>query len=230
MRKIDNIIKWTIVSIFVGLYGLVSIISTIHTIDFFGMSNNSTMATTLAIAFEVGAAACLGAIVILDKTSRWLVWTLFILITGMQMMGNAYYAYSHLHDFQNWVDLFGISEQEPIFQKRILSIVSGAILPIVALGFIKSLVDYIRPSVKEEIVKLEQKEDHLESNQEDIEDIKPQSKGVERKIAKAIQNNPELKDKINQEIKKLDVEDKYTKSEEPVVQPKQEPSYKFGAM
>jgi hypothetical protein len=29
-----------------------------------------------------------------------------------------------------------------------LSIVSGAILPIVALGFIKSLVDYIKPEPK----------------------------------------------------------------------------------
>ena len=39
-------------------------------------------------------------------------------------------------------------ESEPIVQKRILAIVSGAILPVVALGFIKSLVDYIRPEEK----------------------------------------------------------------------------------
>ena len=34
-------------------------------------------------------------------------------------------------------------------KKRVLSIVSGAILPLVALGFIKSLVDYIRPEQPE---------------------------------------------------------------------------------
>jgi hypothetical protein len=61
-------------------------------------------------------------------------------------MGNAYYAYVHLENYQAWVELFGLIEEEPIFQKRILSIVSGAILPLVALGFIKSLVDYIKPS------------------------------------------------------------------------------------
>jgi len=33
-----------------------------------------------------------------------------------------------------------------LFQIRILSIISGAILPVVALGFIKSLVDYIKPT------------------------------------------------------------------------------------
>ena len=150
MTKRDNIVKWTIVSIFVALYAMVSIISTIHVIDFFRLSNPEWLAVTLAIAFEVGAAACLGAIVILDRTSRWLVWALFILITGMQMMGNMYYAYSHLQDFKNWIELFGLQEEEIIYQKRILSIVSGAILPIVALGFIKSLVDYIRPSKPED--------------------------------------------------------------------------------
>jgi hypothetical protein len=63
----------------------------------------------------------------------------------MQIQGNMFYAYTHLENFQNWVDLFGLQEEEIITQKRILSIVSGAILPVIALGFIKSLVDYIRP-------------------------------------------------------------------------------------
>ena len=155
MNKRDNIIKWTIVGIFVGLYAMVSIISTIHVIDFFRLSNPNWLAVTLAIAFEVGAAASLGAIVILDKTSRFMVWMLFLIITGMQMMGNMYYAYTHLTEYQSWSELFGLIEEEVIYQKRILSLISGAILPLVALGFIKSLVDYIRPS-KEEPKEVEQ--------------------------------------------------------------------------
>jgi len=146
MEKRDNIIKWTIVGIFVGLYAMVSIISTIHVIDFFRLSNPNWLAVTLAIAFEIGAAASLCAIVILDKTSRFMVWMLFLIITAMQMMGNTYYAYTHLIEFRSWSELFGLIEDEPIYQKRILSLISGAILPLVALGFIKSLVDYIRPS------------------------------------------------------------------------------------
>jgi hypothetical protein len=51
----------------------------------------------------------------------------------------------HLVDYQAWVELIGLVDSEVIEQKRILSIVSGAILPLVALGFIKSLVDYIKP-------------------------------------------------------------------------------------
>jgi hypothetical protein len=46
--------------------------------------------------------------------------------------------------------LFGLSEEEPVFQKRILSVISGAILPLVSLGFIKALVDYIRPNSTKE--------------------------------------------------------------------------------
>ena len=169
MSKRDNIIKWSIIGIFVGLYTLVSIISTIHVIDFFRLSNPNWLAITLAIAFEIGAAASLAAIVILDKTSKSLVWMLFLLITGMQMMGNMYYAYVHLEDYLNWSELFGIMEEEVIFQKRVLSIVSGAILPIVALGFIKSLVDYIKPSDANELKRDYQELKDFDEAEEEIE-------------------------------------------------------------
>lgn len=296
MNKRDNIVKWSIISIFVGLYALVSTISTIHVIDFFKLSNPDWLAITLAIAFEIGAAACLGAIIILNKTSKTLVWILFILITLMQMTGNMYYAYSHVQNYQGWAELFGLVEEEPIFQKRILAFISGAILPIVALGFIKSLVDYIRPSEEKSVssfptsvndqitdsvtqsIHVEddiEEEDDIEVDppnenlinakrvwdtvkelreeglletptKEDIEDeptafanseyrldddyiidadslidyhdsdedLDEHSKSVkqtERKLAMAIANDPELKEKLNEAIKKLNVEDKYTK-------------------
>ena len=135
-----------IISTFVTLYLLVSIISTIHVIDFFLMSNPKWLAISLAIAFEVGAAASLASIITLDKMNKGIVWGLFILLTLMQAMGNTYYTYVHLINFQGWIELFGLVDEELIYQKRVLSIVSGAILPIVALGFIKSLVDYIKPA------------------------------------------------------------------------------------
>lgn len=279
MSKRDNIIKWSIISIFVGLYSMVSVISTIHVIDFFRISNPEWLAITLAIAFEVGAAACLGAIIILDKTSKALVWILFILITGMQVMGNMYYAFSHVTDFKSWIELFGLNEEEIVYQKRILSIVSGAILPIVALGFIKSLVDYIRPNkeisefVDEEpndnllkakevwnkVNKLKEEgklpthneiedepsalaftpyeDEVLETIEEDlIEDEvsekteESHSKDVERRIAKVIANNPELKAKLSEEIKKLENEDKYTNPIESSVANVNEEKRTFGGM
>jgi len=114
-------------------------------IDFFKLSNPSWLAISLAVAFEIGAAASLASLIVLDKMNKSLVWSLFIVLTGMQMMGNTYYAFSHIHEYDTWVQLFGLVDEDPIYQKRILSIISGAILPLVALGFIKSLVDYIKP-------------------------------------------------------------------------------------
>jgi hypothetical protein len=143
--------SYFIIGTFVTLYLLVSVISAIHVIDFFKLSNPTWLAISLAIAFEVGAAASLASIITLEKMNKGIVWGLFIILTLMQAMGNTYYAYTHLTDFQGWIELFGLAEEELIYQKRVLSIVSGAVLPIVALGFIKSLVDYIKPSDNVEI-------------------------------------------------------------------------------
>jgi len=144
-----------IIGTFVSLYLLVSIISTIHVIDFFKLSNPDWLAISLAIGFELGAAASLAALITLDKMNKTMVWSLFIVITAMQMQGNMYYAYVHIKDYQGWVELFNLVEWEPIAQKRLLAAVSGAILPLVALGFIKSLVDYIKPESDTDPIRVE---------------------------------------------------------------------------
>lgn len=145
MENKSRLVSGFIIGTFVTLYLMVSVISTIHVIDFFKLSNPDWLAISLAIAFEVGAAASLASLIALKKMNKGLVWMLFFLLTAMQAMGNTYYAYTHLQNFQGWIELFGLVEEELIYQKRILSIISGAVLPVVALGFIKSLVDYIKP-------------------------------------------------------------------------------------
>ena len=87
-----------IIGTFVTLYLLVSVISTIHVIDFFKLSNPTWLAVSLAIAFEVGAAASLASLITLDKMNKGIVWGLFIILTLMQAMGNTYYAYTHLQN------------------------------------------------------------------------------------------------------------------------------------
>ena len=151
----DKLVHRFIIGTFVSLYLLVSIISTIHVIEFFKLSNPYWLAVSLAIGFELGAAASLASLIILDKMNKTLVWMLFGAITLMQMQGNMYYAFVHMENFQGWSELFGLIEEDIVYQKRVLSAVSGAILPLVALGFIKSLVDYIKPPteslIKEEV-------------------------------------------------------------------------------
>jgi hypothetical protein len=141
----ERLLHIFIISIFCGLYFLVATISMINSVAFFDLSHSGLMSWSLAIGFEIGAAASLAAIIILEKTNKSMVWGLFLLLTSFQMMANSFHAFINLEDYMGWIELFGLEESEPLFQKRILSIVSGAILPLVALGFIKSLVDYVRP-------------------------------------------------------------------------------------
>ena len=150
----NKLVSGFIIGTFVMLYVLVSLISTIHVIDFFELSNPRSMAIALAVAFEIGAAASLASLITLDKMNKTLVWALFIAITAMQMQGNMYYAFMNLESYETWAELFNLIEEEPLFQKRVLAFVSGAILPLVALGFIKSLVDYIKPD--EEVKEIEE--------------------------------------------------------------------------
>lgn len=142
----DKLIRTFIISVFVLLYLMVSGISMVNSFDFFHLSQGTTMSWILAISFEVGAACSLASLIILDRVNKNIVWILFILLTFFQIMNNVYHTFIHLNDYQGWIELFGLNEEDQIFQKRILSIISGAILPLVALGFIKSLVDYIKPS------------------------------------------------------------------------------------
>jgi hypothetical protein len=162
-----NLTHKFIIGTFVSLYLMVSIISTIHVVDFFELSNPYWLAVTLAIAFELGAAASLASIITLDKMNKTLIWSLFIVITLMQMQGNMYYAFKNINEYETWSQLFNLIEEDPIYQKRILAFVSGAILPLVALGFIKSLVDYIKPAKE---LTLEEKEEIVETIIDNIED------------------------------------------------------------
>jgi len=152
----NKLVNFFIISTFVTLYVIVSLISCIHTIDFFLLSNPRWLAISLAVAFEIGAAASLAAIIALDKMNKTMIWGLFIILTGMQAMGNAYFAYVNVHDFQGWIELFGLVDYDIITQKRILAVVSGAILPLIALGFIKSLVDYLKPDKETKNILLEE--------------------------------------------------------------------------
>ena len=224
----NTLIKRFVIGTFVSLYALVSIISTIHVIDFFELSNPYWLAVTLAIGFEIGAAASLASLVILKKMNKTIVWSLFIAITLMQMQGNMYYAFVNLGDFSAWSELFDLIEEDLIYQKRILAFVSGAILPLIALGFIKSLVDYIKPEDDvEETVSVGTLGDNIEDNDdfeiqpskeyfEDIEEEVKQPTREERRqiLADMVKHDQEL-GLYDVEVEDLDVEADHIEFEEP---------------
>lgn len=188
-----NLTSKFIIGTFVTLYLMVSIISTIHVIDFFELSNPYWLAVTLAIAFELGAAASLASLIAMEKMNKTLVWMLFITITLMQMQGNMYYAFKNITDYSTWSELFNLIDDDPIYQKRILAFVSGAILPLVALGFIKSLVDYIKPE-KESEMPLEEKMESMRKVVDSYDDLNKELTKEQREeiLAEMMKNDQDL--------------------------------------
>jgi hypothetical protein len=202
---------WFILFTFVGLYVIVSLISTIHVVEFFSISNPKWLAISLAIAFELGAAASLSSLVVLKKMNKTLVWSLFIVLTAMQAMGNTYYSYTHLQNFDSWIELFGLVDEDIIYQKRILSILSGAILPFVALGFIKSLVDYIKPEDEEreekktEELKEKEESEAIELETEELNQEKDSSESDADEKTQEENPTPKVEDQIEDlPVKKIE--------------------------
>ncbi len=201
----EKAVHLSIIGIFVSLYFLVATISMINSVAFFDLSHSGLMSWSLAIGFELGAAASLAAIIILDKTNKTMVWSLFLLLTAFQMMANSFHAFVNLEDYMGWIELFGLEEEEPIFQKRILSVVSGAVLPLVALGFIKSLTDYIRPEetvTEEEVFTALDKPKSSDNVAEVINDqpVKTSEKVIDDSSKEKENNEDSVNPKINDAV------------------------------
>ena len=160
--------SWWIVIAFIIVPLVVSVVSTIHVVSFFQLSNYYALSLTLALAFEIGALSSLAGLVAMDKINKGTVWLIFILLTIFQMMGNTYYSYdttstkmiSDSNLIKNFTELFGFSMEDAsdiIFIKRIIAILSGAILPVISLSFLHLLVTYIsKTELKEKKTILEE--------------------------------------------------------------------------
>ena len=196
----------------------------INSVAFFDLAHTGLMNWALAIGFELGAAASLAAIIILDKTNKWMVWGLFLLLTAFQMMANSFHAFINLQDYQGWIELFGLQEEEVIFQKRVLSIVSGAVLPIVALGFIKSLTDYLKPEKDETEILLEEPANkaHLEESLKQAEKIvevkDKQLEKIEKVVEEARKEEPAEIEDIKKKHRERIESKAETIKEEPKIQ------------
>lgn len=219
MNKSEKILKYSIGVLFLLLYMLVATISAICSIDFFKLSHSHAMSICLAVAFELGAMCSLCAGVFM-KSNRTLSFGLFTLLTLFQMMGNVFHSYTNLASgFIEWINLFGLDELETIAQKRIVAAVSGAILPIVALGFIKCFVDYndkTESRLEDEITVTEETNKQLnETKNGDLTDeIKTEEKTIIKKEETPYSANSNTKVDKPEQKPKQDIKTDSNKYEE----------------
>lgn len=138
-------------SVFGALYLLVSVISLICSTYFFKLAHSGIMSWALAIGFELGAMSCLLSTMVLPRNKQGLVWIMFVILTLFQCMGNMYAAYVSLENYMDWIDMFGLNDMEEISQKRVLAAISGIILPLVALGFIRIMADMLQSNTEDSV-------------------------------------------------------------------------------
>jgi len=200
---------WVILSSFLLIPLIVSVISTIHVINFFEISNNRGLAIALSLSFEIGALSALAGLVVLNKINKNVIYFIFILLTMYQMMGNTYYAYDIISQkmltnpdlIKNWAELFNFDIEDSVVMKRIIAIISGAVLPIVSLCFLDLSVDYIKKSNSDE-------------TSENIDD----KKMLVGEISEPIEENVVMEIPIKDDFKEVEVN-----KETPIVEPTTEP-------
>lgn len=133
--------KKVLTSLFVLLYVAVGFVSCYHAFSFFSVANPGWLALVLAVAFEIGQAAILFAL-LSDKNQAksYMPWILMGVLTIVQVIGNVVASYSYMithspDQIQYFVDsvLFFVKDPNPQVNTVILSYIIGAILPIVAL-------------------------------------------------------------------------------------------------
>lgn len=149
------------------LYLSVGFVSVYHAISFFSISNNLWLATILALAFEIGQAAVLFSLLV-NKTKRTMPWVLMCVLTAVQVLGNVYssYQYSMIHsldEIKYFTDsvLFYIQDPDPQVNHVMISYITGAILPIVALCMTSMIVDVSKVDKEEEIEKTTNEEEKV---------------------------------------------------------------------
>lgn len=158
MRKI-------LVVLFSILYISVGFVSVYHSISFFELSNQPWLALILACAFEIGQAAVLFYLLI-SKDKQIMPWILMSVLTLVQVLGNVYSSYQYM--MLNNVDLikyftdsvlFFIQDPNPKVNHVMISYITGAILPVVALCMTSMIVNVLNYKKKEESIESPQNQE-----------------------------------------------------------------------
>ena len=188
-----------------------------HAVEFFELSNVTWMGIILAMAFEIGQASVLMSILTSQQDrKKYTPWILMCILTLVQIIGNVYssYKYIMLNSPEN-LKYF----KEPIFiwtnlpdaeATVIITYVSAAILPIVALLMTSMITNYL--SDQEELKKLNNKK---QETSETEETIKENNKKIDTNIHEDNINTEEDQDNDQENTEQINYED-INISEEPI--------------
>lgn len=187
------------IGLFTILYLLVGLVSLFHSFAFFGLANDSAMSIMLGCCFEIGQVAVLMSLLTSKKDQgRITNWLLMGMLTLIQILGNVFssYKYMMLHSTED-LKYF----KEPIFvwtdlpdniTTVIVTYLTGALLPIVALAMTSMVSNYIMDTDPDDNKQLSiETETEGEDEPEDSEGTKQEPRE---------QENPTIGDEKQEEV------------------------------
>lgn len=172
------------IGLFTILYLLVGLVSLFHSFAFFGLANDSAMSIMLGCCFEIGQVAVLMSLLTSKKDQgRVTNWLLMGMLTIIQILGNVFssYKYMMLHSTED-LKYF----KEPIFvwtdlpdniTTVIVTYLTGALLPIVALAMTSMVSNYIMDTDPDDNKQLSIENGTIEN---EVQDEPEDSEGTEQ--------------------------------------------------
>jgi hypothetical protein len=220
----QNIGKWfsrnlrkIIISSFVIPILLVAFVSISHVTTFYELSNPLSWAIYLSVAIEIAA---LGALAGISANMGRIIYVPFGIVTLIQFIGNVFFSFTYIDEtsqyFISWVDLvsavfepMGVEPTDIASHKRILSLFSGGLLPLISLTFAHMLVRF-----SEENKTNFQKEELTEKQ---IEDLSREAGKIEKEIYETTKPYTPTEEDLERLQKELEKFNQNTESEPVVV-------------
>lgn len=144
-------VYYALISTFVLLWLVVAFVSTLHAITFFQLTNAVMLSVLLGLAFEIGQATVLFSILMTENKNKLLAWTMMIFLTALQVTANVYASFKFMdmsgsNEWMYWqrAILFSVEAESTEMYKVIISWISGALLPLIALGMTSLVAENIK--------------------------------------------------------------------------------------
>lgn len=138
-----------LLGLFCILYLSIAFVSTYHAFAFFALANPMWLSVILSIAFEVGQAAVLFTLLSngMKNERQVMPWVLMFVLTAVQVIGNVFSSYKYMIinnadqiDYFTKSVLFFVQSPNPDYNYVMISYITGAILPVVALCMTSMIV------------------------------------------------------------------------------------------
>ena len=191
------------IALFAILYAIVAFVSFYHGIFYMSLANETWMAIILSIAFEIGQAAVLFALLTDRKDRKKIMpWCLMAMFTLVQILGNVYSSYKYiilnsLEDLKYFKEPIFIWTDLPDDQATVIvTFILGAILPIAALMLTGMVTNYLEDDNSDEKTKSQAEEPKPlidEENLKKLEDVTQDAPVAPQIVKEEPKEQPQVK-------------------------------------